>query len=111
MDLENIVGVTTFVVALILGYFAKKSNFIKNEMIPIQNVIVGVLVALIEWIITKDFNEAIILSGLIASLLAQGYDCVNAAVTASLAHSFASEKVKNNFALTPQLLIEKISEL
>ena len=35
-------------------------------MIPIQNVIVGVLVALIEWIITKDFNEAIILSGLIA---------------------------------------------
>ena len=52
-----------------------------------------------------------ILSGLIASLLAQGYDCVNAAVTASLAHSFALEKVKNNFALTPQLLIEKISEL
>ena len=75
MDLENIVGVITFVVALILGYFAKKSNFIKNslvtfffvnEMIPIQNVIVGILVALIEWIITKDFNEAIILSGLIA---------------------------------------------
>ena len=66
MDLENIVGVINFVVALILGYFAKKSNFIKNEMIPIQNVIVGVLVAVIEWIITKDFNEAIILSGLIA---------------------------------------------
>ena len=52
-----------------------------------------------------------VLAGLIASLLAQGYDCANAAVTASLAHSFASEKVKNSFALTPQLLIEKISEL
>ena len=29
-------------------------------MIPIQNVIVGVLVAIIEWIITKDFNEAMV---------------------------------------------------
>ena len=66
MNLENIVGVITFIVALILGYFSKKSKFIQNEMIPIQNVVVGILVALIEWIITKDFNEAILLSGLIA---------------------------------------------
>lgn len=52
-----------------------------------------------------------VFAGLVASLLAQGYDCANAAVTASLAHSFASKKIKNNFALTPQILIEKISEL
>lgn len=49
-----------------------------------------------------------VLSGLIASLLAQGYDGMNAAVTASLAHSFASREFRNSFSLTPQGLIEKI---
>lgn len=51
-----------------------------------------------------------VLAGLAASLLAQGYSCADAAVTAVLAHSFASKKVKSSFSLTPRLLIEKISE-
>lgn len=35
-------------------------------MIPIQNILIGIIVAIIEWIITKDFNVAIALSGLLA---------------------------------------------
>ena len=35
-------------------------------MIPIQNISIGLSVALIEWIITKDFQVAIAVSGLIA---------------------------------------------
>lgn len=35
-------------------------------MIPIQNLLVGLLVAIIEWIITKDFQTAILLSGILA---------------------------------------------
>ena len=66
MNIEEIFMIVTFVVTLILGYFAKKSNFIKNELIPIQNIIIGLIVAIIEWIMTKSFNEAIILSGLVA---------------------------------------------
>lgn len=58
--------IVTFFVTLILGYFSKKSNYIKNEIIPIQNIIIGLIVAIIEWIMTKSFNEAIILSGLVA---------------------------------------------
>lgn len=62
----DIVAVVTFFVTLILGFFAKKSNFIKNEMIPLQNLIVGITVSIIEWIITKDFQSAILMSGLLA---------------------------------------------
>ncbi|MGI5070538.1 NAD(P)H-hydrate dehydratase [Treponema pectinovorum] len=52
-----------------------------------------------------------VLSGLICSLLAQGWDSLDAAKNASLAHSLASTRIKNDFALTPQKLIEKICEL
>ena len=51
------------------------------------------------------------LAGMICSLLAQGYDSVNAALSAGLAHGLASKKVKNNFALTPQLLIKNLEDL
>ena len=40
--------------------------YYKNNLIPIQNLIVGLVIAIIEWIVTKDFKIAIALSGLIA---------------------------------------------
>ena len=50
-----------------------------------------------------------VLSGLIVSLLAQRYTPLDAAVSASLAHSFAAKKFKKaNYALTPNDLIEGI---
>ena len=50
-----------------------------------------------------------VLSGLIASLLAQGYSTLEAAINASLAHSFAAKNFKKaNYALTPNDLIEEI---
>lgn len=66
MVASDIVAFVTFIVTFILGLFSKKSSFIRNEMIPIQNILVGVIVAIIEWIITKDFNTAIAISGLVA---------------------------------------------
>ena len=66
MASSDIVAFVTFIVTFILGLFSKKSTFIKNEMIPIQNILVGVVVAIIEWIITKDFNTAILVSGIVA---------------------------------------------
>lgn len=52
-----------------------------------------------------------VLAGLIGSLLAQNYNSLDATITASLAHSIASNKIKNNFALTPFDLIENIKTL
>ncbi len=52
-----------------------------------------------------------VLSGLIVSLLAQGRSALDSAINASLAHALASQKVKQNYALTPALLIENLGQL
>ena len=53
-----------------------------------------------------------VLSGLIGSLLAQGYKSLDATITASLAHAIASKNYsKNNYSLTPLDLIEEIKKL
>ncbi len=66
MTLEYLISLITIVVTLVLGIVSKKSSKIKNNLIPIQNLLIGVIVAIVEWILTKDFNTAIALSGLIA---------------------------------------------
>ena len=66
MELTQIITVVTIVVTWIFGVIAKKSTWIKNNLIPLQNIVVGLIVAIIEWIITKDFSMAIAVSGLIA---------------------------------------------
>ncbi len=53
-----------------------------------------------------------VLSGLIASLLAQGFSSLDAAITASLAHSLVAKNYKkNSYSLSPQDLIEGIKIL
>ncbi len=53
-----------------------------------------------------------VLGGLIGALLAQGYDPLDAAFQGSLAHALAArEWEKNNYALTPFDLIERITVL
>lgn len=66
MELETIVVLVTVVVAFLCGLIAKKVSWFNNHLIPIQNILIGVIVAIIEFIITKDFSVAIALSGLIA---------------------------------------------
>ncbi|BAW65045.1 NAD(P)H-hydrate dehydratase [Helicobacter pylori] len=52
-----------------------------------------------------------VLAGLILSLLSQHYTPLDATINASLAHAIASLEFKNNYALTPLDLIEKIKRL
>lgn len=53
-----------------------------------------------------------VLTGLIASLLAQGYSNTEACVNASLAHALASKNYKNNnYSLCPNSLIEEVKKL
>lgn len=74
MELNEILTIVTFIVTLIGGVITKKNPKIKNNIIPIQNVVIGLIIAIIEWIITKDFSTAILLSGLTAG---GTYDLVN----------------------------------
>jgi len=66
MELTEILTFVTILVTWVLGWASKKSTFIKNELIPLQNILVGLIVALIEWAITKDFSTAIAVSGVLA---------------------------------------------
>ena len=66
MTTEYIIALVTVIVTLILGAISKRNSKISNKLIPIQDLLVGIIVAIIEWIITKDFSTAVALSGLIA---------------------------------------------
>lgn len=53
-----------------------------------------------------------VLSGLIGSLLAQGYNALDSVITASLAHTMAAKNYsRNNYSLLPTDLIEEIKKL
>lgn len=66
MTLEVIITLVTMLVTFLCGLIAKKVSWFNTNLIPIQNILIGIIVAAIEWIITKDFSTAIALSGLIA---------------------------------------------
>lgn len=66
MTTEYLFALVTIIVEIVLGYISKKNPKISNKIIPIQNLLIGVVIAVIEYIITKDFNTAIAISGLIA---------------------------------------------
>ena len=66
MELSTLISMVTIIVTWALGILAKRSTFISNKLIPMQNILIGLIVAVIEWIVTKDFSTAIALSGVIA---------------------------------------------
>ena len=63
--METIISLVTMFVTWIFGFIAKKRN-IKTDLIPYQNLLIGFIIAIIYWIVYKDFNMAIAMSGLLA---------------------------------------------
>ena len=66
MELVDLITILTIVTAWVLGIIAKKVPWFNNNLIPVQNLLIGLIVAIVEWVITKDFSTAIALSGLLA---------------------------------------------
>ena len=66
MELSTLISLVTIIVTWVLGMISKKYTKLNNKLIPIQNIVVGLIVASIEWIVTKVFKLAIALSGIIA---------------------------------------------
>lgn len=64
--MELIIYFATMILTWLLGQLAKKFEFIGNHLIPIQNLCVGLIVAIVNFIFTKDFSIAIATSGLMA---------------------------------------------
>lgn len=65
MTLEYMLEIVTILVTFIMGVIVKKNPKISNKAIPLQNLTIGVVMALIEFIITKDFKTSIALAGLL----------------------------------------------
>lgn len=74
MEVSTLISLVTIIVTWILGVISKKHTKLNNKLIPMQNIAVGLIVAIIEWIVTKDFKVAIALSGIFAG---GAYDVIN----------------------------------
>lgn len=66
MTSVELISIVTFGVTILMGIVSKKVKFINDNLIPIQNITIGLVVALIEFLITKDFSYSIAVSGLVA---------------------------------------------
>lgn len=64
MELSTIISVVTFIVTFILGIISKKSSYVKNHLIPIQNLAIGIIASIIYFAITKDLNLTIAMVGI-----------------------------------------------
>lgn len=60
------VTLATVVATLILGQLSKKFEFIAKKQIPLQNIFIGLVVCAVQYIITKDVNTAVIMSGVMS---------------------------------------------
>lgn len=74
MEISYIIGISTILVSWILGELAKEYRFINKNLIPLQNLIIGVLAFVIDYIVTKDISASLIFSGLTAGGM---YDILN----------------------------------
>lgn len=61
MNTEIIMSLITIVVTFILGLIAKTDN-----LIPLQNLVIGIIVSLIYYFMTKDVSINIAISGLLS---------------------------------------------
>lgn len=92
MEITDITMIITYLVTFLLGIIAKKVKFVNNNVIPLQNLCVGIIVAVIEWIITKDFNSSIIAAGLITG---GAYDIIHNLKKIDIIHNFIEKFLKN----------------
>jgi len=65
MDITTIMTLVTIIVTYICGCIAKKHPKFNNKLIPVQNLLIGIIVAVINYIITKDFNGSLMVAGLL----------------------------------------------
>ncbi len=64
MEISTIISIVTIFVTFICGLIAKKVSWFNNKLIPIQNLIIGVIAGIIYYVLTKDINLVITTIGL-----------------------------------------------
>lgn len=65
MDITTIMTLVTIIVTYVCGLIAKRHPKFNNKLIPVQNLAIGIIVAVINYIMTKDLNASIVVAGLL----------------------------------------------
>ena len=73
-NIETIINLISMIAIWILGYLSKKSQYINNNLIIIQNIVLGIISAIMYYVVTKDFNISITMSGIFAEI---GYNLIH----------------------------------
>lgn len=75
MTIETIMTVVTAFVSYIFGLITKKFNLVESKYIPVQNFIIGIIVALIYYFFVDNSNIANAVIMAFSGLMAGGtYD-------------------------------------
>jgi len=74
--MDVIIALSTMIVTWSLGYLAKKSHFFNNNLIPLQNIAIMIIVVSIYWYLTGDFNMVIASSSPVATIIYDTIHCI-----------------------------------
>lgn len=74
MELSSIILIVTIIVTFVMGLIAKKVKWFSNRLIPVQNLLIGIIAGSIYYYITKDIDLTIMTVGLGTG---GAYDIVN----------------------------------
>ncbi len=64
MEIGAIITLVTIIVTFVCGLIAKKISWFNNNLIPMQNLTIGIIAGIIYFIITKDVSLVIATVGL-----------------------------------------------
>lgn len=60
------ITLATILSTIILGFLSKKYEIVEKKQIPLQNLCIGIIVCIIQYAITGNFNSAVAVSGLMS---------------------------------------------
>lgn len=64
MEISTIVTLVTIVVTFVCGLVAKRVDKFNDKLIPIQNLLIGIISTIIYYLISKDFDVKILATSL-----------------------------------------------
>lgn len=73
-EIESIIVISTVFITLLCGFISRKVSWFSNNLIPIQNILIGLSTALIYYLFTKNLSLAIATAGLFTGGI---YDVAN----------------------------------
>ena len=64
MEINTIISLVTMIVTFLCGLIAKKVKWFNNKLIPVQNLLIGVIAGGIYFYMTRDIDLVIMAVGL-----------------------------------------------